>query len=126
MSAQNRARSITDEEDALQRKLESSANVERFQKALHLREVIRPAIRVSHRYREVEDVVHHASLKNILQKLIVIDGSTGLDLKDPSAAGCMGVRVEAFQYLALAPEKYGYDYLAFGGFPFLNSKSELF
>jgi len=38
----------------------------------------------------------------------------------------MGIRIEAFQYLALAPKEHGYDYLAFRGFPFLDPKSKFF
>jgi hypothetical protein len=40
--------------------------------------------------------MHHARLKDVLEELTVIDGPTGLDFKDPSAAGCMGIGVEAF------------------------------
>jgi len=69
--------------------------------------------------------VHHARLKDIFEELVVIDRPTGLDLKDPSAAGRVGVGVEAFQYLAFASEEHMYDHLAFGGFPFLDSKSEV-
>src|ERR1039457_7333412 len=74
----------------------------------------------------MEDVVHHACLKNILEKLIVDNGPACLDFKNPSFAGGMGVGVETLQYLALAPKKHGDDDLVFGGLPFLDPKSDLF
>jgi hypothetical protein len=48
------------------------------------------------------------------------------DFKYPSLDDGMGVSVEALQYLAFAPKKHGDNYLVFDGFPFLDSKSELF
>jgi hypothetical protein len=74
----------------------------------------------------MKHVMHHASLKNILEKLIVIDGPACLDFKHPSLAGGMCVSVEALQYLAFAPKKHGDNYLVFAGLPFLDPKSELF
>ncbi len=70
--------------------------------------------------------MHHARLKNILEKLIVVNGPTGLDFKHPSFTGSMGVSVEALQNLAFAPKKHGNNYLVFGGFPFLHPKPKLF
>ena len=74
----------------------------------------------------MKDVMHHACLKNVLEKLIVVNGATRLNLKNPPLAGSMGVSVEAFQYLAFAPKKYWNNYLVFAGLPFLNPESELF
>jgi hypothetical protein len=74
----------------------------------------------------MKNVMHHASLKNILEKLIVVNGTTCLDFKNPSLAGGMGVGVEALQYLAFAAKKHGNNYLFFAGLPFLDPKSKLF
>lgn len=74
----------------------------------------------------MKNVMHHARLKNILEKLIVDNGPACLDFKNPSFAGGMGVGVETLQYLALAPKKHGDDDLVFGGLPFLDPKSDLF
>ncbi len=65
-------------------------------------------------------------MKNILEKLIVVNGPTCLDLKNPPLTDGMGVSVKTFQYLAFAPKKHRNDYLVFAGLPFLDPKSELF
>ena len=74
----------------------------------------------------MKNIMHHARLKNILEKLIVVNGPPRLDFKNPSLTDLMGVSIEAFQYLAFAPEKYRDNYLVFDGLPSLDAKSELF
>jgi len=88
------AYSITDKQNTLERKLKSRADVERFKKALNLGKVVRFAIGVADSYRKMETITHHASLKNIFQKLIIVNGPTGLDLKNPPLTGGMGVSIE--------------------------------
>jgi hypothetical protein len=117
--------SITNEKDALQRKLKPPANVERFKKTLNFGEIVRIMIRVAHCYRKMKNIVHHARLKNILEKLIVVNGSACLDFKNPPFASRMGVSVETLQYLALPPKKHGHDYLVLERLPLLDPKSEL-
>jgi hypothetical protein len=106
--------------------LKSPANIERFKKTFDFGEVVRAAICVADSDPEMENVVHHARLKNILEKLIVVNGPARLDLKYPSLTGCMGVSVEAFQYFTLAPKKDGDNDLVFAGLPLLDSKSQPF
>jgi hypothetical protein len=67
--------------------------------------------------------MHHAGLKDVFEKLIVVDSPTGLDFKNPSLLDRMGVSVEAFQYLTFAPKKDRNNYLVFTGLPFLDPKS---
>src|ERR1017187_6946423 len=118
--------SITNEQNALQRKLKSPADIQRLKKTLDLGKIVRVAICVADRYRKMKNVMHHARLKNILEKLVVVNGPTCLDFKNPSLTGGMGVSVETFQYLAFAPKKHGDNYLVFEGLPFLDPKSQLF
>jgi hypothetical protein len=59
--------------------LKPSANVKRFKKVLNLREIVRVAIGVADSYCKVKDIVHHARLKDILEKLIVVYSPTRLD-----------------------------------------------
>ena len=86
--------SITNEKDGLQRRLKPPANVERLKKTLNFGEIVRITIRVAHCYRKMKNIVHHARLKNILEKLIVVNGSACLDFKNPPFASRMGVSVE--------------------------------
>ena len=118
--------SITDEENPLQWKLKSPADVERLKKALNFGKVVRIAIYVAHSYRKMKDVMHHAGLKNILEKLIIVNGSTCLNLKDPALGDGVSVGVETLQYLAFATEKHGDNDLVFARLAFLHLKSELF
>src|ERR1035437_5683204 len=118
--------SITNEQDALQRKLKSPADIKRLKKTLDLGKIVRIAICVANSYRKMTNVMHHARLKNILEELIVVNGSTRFDFKNPALTGGVSVRVETLQYLAFAPKKHGDDYLVFDGLPFLDPKSELF
>ena len=120
-----RTASITNEKDAIQRRLKPPANVERLKKTLNFGEIVRITIRVAHCYRKMKNIVHHARLKNILEKLIVVNGSACLDFKNPPFASRMGVSVETLQYLALPPKKHGHDYLVLGRLPLLDPKSEL-
>ncbi len=41
-------------------------------------------------YRKMKNIMHHARLKNILEKLIVVNGAPRLDLKNPSLTGGHG------------------------------------
>ena len=118
--------SITNEQNALQRKLKSPADIQRLKKTLDLGKIVRTAICVADSYRKMKNVMHHARLKNILEKLIVVNSPTCLDFKNPSLAGGMGVGVETLQYLAFAPKKHWDNYLVLRGFPFLDLKSEFF
>jgi hypothetical protein len=118
--------SITYKQNALQRKLKSPAYVKRLKKTLNFGKIVGIAIVVAHSYRKMKNVMHHACLKYILEELIVVDGPTCLDLKNPALTDGMGVSVETFQYLAFAPKKHWDNYLVFGGLPFLDPKSELF
>lgn len=69
--------------------------------------------------------MHHARLKNVFEKLIVVDGPPCLDFQYPAKAGCMRVGVEALQYLVFSSEKHLDNDLVFGGFPSFDSKSEV-
>ncbi len=89
------AESITNEQNALQRKLKSSANIERLKKLLNLGEIVRTAIRIANRYSEMKNIMHHARLENILKKLIVVYGPARLHLKHPPLARSMSVGIEA-------------------------------
>lgn len=55
----------------------------------------------------MENVVHHARLENILEKLVVVHGATGLDFKHPSLTCSMSISVETLQYFAFAAKKNG-------------------
>jgi hypothetical protein len=66
----------------------------------------------------MENVVHHACLKYILEELIVVNCPACLDFKYPALTGGMGVSIETLQYPALAPKKDGNNDLAFADFPF--------
>ena len=102
------------------------ANIQRLKKTLNLGKIIRIAICVTDSYGKVKNIVHHACLENILKKLIVVNGPTCLDLKNPSSTGSMGVSVKTLQYLTFAPKKDGDDYFVFDGLPFLDPKSKFF
>ena len=110
--------SITNEQNALKRKLKPPTDIQGLKKAFNFGKIVRVSICVADGYREVKDVMHHTRLKNILEKLIVIDGPACLDFKDPSLTGGMGVSVEALQYLAFAPKKNGTTILSSLDFPF--------
>jgi hypothetical protein len=86
--------SITDEENTLKGKLKSPADVERLKKTFNFGKIVRITICVADSYRKVENIMHHASLKNIFEKLIIINGPTRLDLKNPPLTGGMGVSIE--------------------------------
>ena len=102
------------------------ADVERLKETLNFAKVVGITIVVAHSYRQMEDVMHHACLKNILEELIVVDSATRFNLKNPPFTGCMSVRVETFQDLAFASKKYRNHYFVFAGLPFLNPESEFF
>jgi hypothetical protein len=74
----------------------------------------------------MNNIMHHACLKDILEKLIVVNGPTRLDFKYPALTWRMGVGVEAFQYFALAAKKDGNNNLVLNGLPLLNPESKLF
>src|SRR5579864_6226305 len=74
----------------------------------------------------MKNVMHHAGLKDILEKLIVVNGPTRLDLENPSLRDGMGVSVETLQYLAFAPEEHRDNDLILARFPFFHLKTELF
>jgi hypothetical protein len=118
--------SITNEQNALQRKLKSPADVECLKETLNFGKIVRITIVVAHSYRKMKNVMHHARLKNILEKLIVVNGATRLDLKNPPFSCGVGVSIETFQYLAFAPKKHWNNYFVFAGLPFLDPESELF
>jgi hypothetical protein len=73
----------------------------------------------------MKHVMHHAGLKNILEKLIVVNGPTRFDLKHPSLNRSVGVGIETLQYLAFASKKHRDHYLVFAGLSLLHTKSEL-
>ena len=118
--------SIANEQNAFERKLKPSADIQRLKKTLDFGKIVRVSICVTDSYREMKHVMHHARLKNIFEKLIVVNGPASLDFKHPSLTGGMRVSVEALQYLAFAPKKHGNNYLVFAGLSFLDPKSELF
>jgi hypothetical protein len=118
--------SIANEQNAFQRELKSPADIKRLKKVLNLGKIVRLAICVAYGDREVQNVMHHARLKDVLEKLVVIDGPTCLYLKNPSLTGGVSVSVETLQYLAFAPKKYGNNYLAFARLPSLDSECKLF
>src|SRR5258708_3100428 len=74
--------------------------------------------------QEMKNVMHHTCLKDIFEKLIVVNGPTSLHLENPPLIDGMSVSIEALQDLAFAPKKHRNNYLVFTGLPFLNSKSE--
>jgi hypothetical protein len=74
----------------------------------------------------MKNVVHHARLKNILEKLIVVDGSASFDFEHPPLDGGVGVGVETLQNFAFAPKQHGDDYFVVGGLSFLDTKSDRF
>src|SRR5580704_3677858 len=102
---------ITNEQNALQRKLKSPADVERLEKTFNFGKIVRITICVANSYREMKNVLHHARLKDIFKELIVVNGPTCFDLKNPTLTCGMSVSVETFQYLACAPKEHGNDYL---------------
>ena len=88
------ARSVTNEQNTLKRKLKSPADVERLKKTFNFSKIVRIAIYVADGYRKMKNIMHHAGLKNVFQKLIIINGPTGLDLKNPPLTGGVGVSIE--------------------------------
>src|ERR1700733_12685891 len=74
----------------------------------------------------MQNVMHHAGLKNILEKLIIVDGAASFDLKNPALANSMCVSVKALQYLAFASKEHRNNYLVFAGLPFLDAESDFF
>ncbi len=88
--------SITNKQNTLERKLKSSADVERLKKALNFAKIVRVTINIADGYCEMKNVVHHAGLKNIFQELIIVDCPACLDFKNPPLTRGMGVSVETF------------------------------
>src|ERR1041384_5064946 len=62
---------IPNHQDALQRKRKTVAGVQRVEKSTNRLEVLVTAIDLPNCYGEILHFVHHTSLKEILQKLIV-------------------------------------------------------
>ena len=91
--------------------MKSPADVQRLKKILDLCKIIRTAIGVADGYCEVKNVVHHTRLKDVFEKLIIVNRPTRLYFKNPPFIGGMGISVETFQYLAFPPEKHRYNYL---------------
>jgi len=118
--------SITNEQNAPERKLKSPAYVERLKKTFNFGKIGRTTICVANSYRKMKNVMHHARLKDIFEKLIVVNGPTCLYLENPSLAGGMSVSVEALQYLASAPKEHGDNYLVVAGLALFDSKSKFF
>ena len=118
--------SITNEQNALERKLKPPADIQGLKKALDFGKIVRISICVADGYRKMKNVMHHARLKNVLEKLIVVNGPTCLDLKYPSLTGGMRISVETLQYPAFAPKEHGDNYLVFNGLTFLYLKSKFF
>ncbi len=116
--------SVANEQNAFQRQLKPSADIERLKETLDFGKIIGPAICVAHGYRKMKNIMHHGRLKYVLEELIVVNRPTSFDLKNPTLAGGMGVGVEALQYLAFPPKKHGNDYLVLDALPFLDSESE--
>src|SRR5437016_5839905 len=69
--------------------------------------------------------MHHARLKNVLEKLIVVHSPTRLDFKHPTLNGGVSISVETLQYLTFAPKQDGDNDLVLDGLPFLDPKSQL-
>ena len=72
------------------------------------------------------NVMHHACLKNIFEKLIVGNGAASLDFKYPTHAGRMSIGIEAFQYFPLSSKEYGNNYLVFVRLSLLYLKPKTF
>jgi hypothetical protein len=112
-------RLVTNEQNPLKGKLKPPADIERFKKTLNLGKVVRFAIGVADSYRKMKNIVHHARLKNVFQKLIVINSPTGLDLKDPPRTEGMRVSVEThIKTLPLRPKSTGTTIFLSLDFPF--------
>ncbi len=57
--------SITNEQNALQRKLKPPADIERLKKTFDFGEIVRIAVGVANSDRKMKDVMHHACLKDV-------------------------------------------------------------
>ena len=66
MAAGFSAWSIANEQNAFERKLKSSADVERLKETLNFGKVVRITIFIAHSNRKMKNVMHHARLKDIL------------------------------------------------------------
>ena len=86
--------SITDEQNTLERKLKSPADVQRLEETFNFGKIIRIAIYVADRYRQMKNIMHHAGLKNVFQKLIIINGPAGLNFKNPPLTGRVCISIE--------------------------------
>jgi hypothetical protein len=64
-----------------------------------------------------------ACLKDILEKLIVVNGTARFNFKYPPRSHGMSVSIETLQYFALSPKEHGDDNFALGGLSTLNPKS---
>ena len=106
--------------------MKSPADVESFEKTLDFGKIVRIAIFVAHGDRKMKNIMHHARLKNIFEKLIIVNRPTRLDLKNPTLDGGMGVSVETLQYLASPSKEDRNNYLVLDGLPLLDSKSDPF
>ena len=106
--------------------MKSTTDVKRFKETLNLGKVVRFSICISDSYRKMKDIVHHASLKYVFQKLIIINGLTCFDLKNPPRTESMRVSVETLQDFPFLPKKHRNNYLFVARLPFLDPKSDLF
>jgi len=118
--------SITYEENSLQWELKSPAHIEGFKERFDLRKIVRSAIGVAHGNRKVENIVHHASLKDVLEELIVIDGPSRFNLEHPARFGVVRISVEALQHFPLSSKEHRDNYLLLTRLAPLDTESEFF
>ncbi len=97
--------SIANDQNTGERKSQAIACVEGIHEAADSVEIVDPSIVLPDGDSQVEDVVHHAGLKEVFQELIVHDSTASFDLDDKSFRLMVGIRVEGFFEAAVEPEE---------------------
>ena len=79
---------------ALKGKLQSVAGIQRFEESDHFLEVIAGSMEISEYYSEIQDIVHYAGLKEVLEKLVVRHSPSGLHLDNEMFVPVLGMSLE--------------------------------
>lgn len=115
---------VANQNNAFQWQYKTAGNIHGFKECVDTLKIIFPSVVAPHRYNEIFNLVHHARLENIFEKLIIIDRSACFDFNDYSTVIAHGICIEIF-ILAVSASKENWDLnLFFLLFPRLHLKSE--
>ncbi len=99
--------SIANYQYAFQWKCEAVTGVQRLEKLANCLEILIASIVFPNCYSEILHIMHHAGLKEVLQKLVVGHAPTCFNLQYKPVGLMVGVGVEGFLSRTVSPEKDG-------------------